>query len=139
MFAGHGAKNVFTADGLAVPGMGLGAGASGFRFDNINGDFPFSPIRKIDGRRQIEQADLEGRNLTRLTAPNNQRDFYQLNQRVATGILHVSRQPRIIHPCPEKGRSAMATLDHFCASLPYGVLSGFRQIDEADSMAKPEV
>jgi hypothetical protein len=139
MSVGHWAENVFTADGLALQAVGLVAGASRFRFDKIAEDFPFSPARKRDGRRRIEQADLEGTNLTRLTAPNEQRDFYHLNQRVAAGILAASRQLRIIHPCPEKGRSAMATLDHFCASLPYGVLSGLRQIDDADSMAKPEV
>ena len=49
------------------------------------------------------------------------------------------RQLKIIFACPEQGALQMATLSRFCASLFYGVFSDFSQIQNAASMAKPEV
>ena len=107
--------------------------------DSIEQDFRAVLIPNLTGSRPTQQADLTGTKIPCFQAPYNTQYFLVWNQPVAAESENRLQQLKIIFACPEKAGAKMATLSPFCASLLYGVFSGPTQIQDAASMANPEV
>ena len=115
------------------------AGASGSSFDSIVGRIRVSPVSNSGERRQRKEAGLKCTMPHGSRALYNTKSFPHWNQAVAAKEGYKSQQQEITAESLEKARIQMATLIPICASLLYGVFLKAHHIQDAVSMADPEV
>ncbi|SRR6266568_417496 len=139
MFLLYGPGNPLTAQDLQKRSADPWAGHEGSQSDTIKAIFIFLPIPKPNGRRQINLVGLSGTEYPLPGSATQQRNFHQSDQPIAAEARRSLRRFESIDYAGRSGRPEMATLSHFFASLPYGVLFGSRPTQPAVSMAKTEV
>lgn len=135
----YGPGNPLTAQGLKKRFADPWAGHEGPQSDTIKAIFIFLPIPKSDGRRQINLVELSGTENPLPGSAAQQRNFHQSDQPLAAGVSYRSKRFEYIDNAGKSGRSKMATLSYFYASLPYGVLFGSQPTQPPVFMAKTEV
>jgi hypothetical protein len=131
--------NALTAEGLEGLSARLRAGHIGSQSDTIRAVFKSGPISKLNAGRQNNVAELTGIENPLPGIAAQQERFRQSDQPLAAGATHCFRRFEEISHIGRTGRPEMATLSHFSASLPYGVLSGSFPTKDAVSMAITEV
>jgi len=126
--------------GFAISGARIPwAGASCSSFDSIVGKIRFSFVSNGNERRQTKEAGLNRTMFPGSRARYNTKHFPDWNQAVAAKEVYRSRQQEIMAECPELAGCQVATLIPICASLLYGVFLKAHPIEDAVSMANPEV
>jgi hypothetical protein len=136
MHSGRSQKSGFTAPCRTIIAASAKIGACTSPFDSMGEDFRLPPI---PGRRQTNQAGLRGTKIPCLQTPYNSQHFPFGNLPVADESAERLRQLKIIHAYPEKAGAKMTASSHSCRSLLFGVFSDSSQIQDAASMANPEV
>ena len=129
---GHAAFRIAGSEALPT---GVPASCS----DSIIGDSKTALTPICREPRQTEHVTRGTAEIPSDQPPLNTEDFPFWIQPVAKVSEERLRQRKLVYIRPEKGRTGMATWGRFSASLLYGVFSGFPQIRDAVSMAKPEV